>query len=305
MSLWQNFRDNSGLSDPQWRRFVVRWSLISLLLIAVAAYFSYGFYQFDEHYQVVEFASYKLGRTPQWQLPWEFRLEVRSWLQPGLYYVAARIMGCVGVENPFTLAIGFRAISGLLGWTAITALMFAAGALGGSDQRRRAAVVLLALLWLLPYLAVRTSSESLSSDFLALGVVVLVLGSPAVGSSTRDKRAGGFTPAGAGQRLFPKAALLLAGLSFGLAFEFRFQIALAVIGVLAWVGWNSSEALAADHRQTNAPLLGSCRAGGAGDARRSLGLRPLDLRPLELFRHRHPALPSNAGRQRPLLAILH
>ncbi len=241
MSLWQNFRDSSGLADPEWRRFVVRWSLVSLLLITVAAYFSYGFYQFDEHYQVVEFTSQKLGRTPRNQLPWEFRLEVRSWLQPGLYFVVAKGLESIGVENPFTLAVGFRAISGLLGWSAITALMFAAGSLAGSDQRRRVAVVLLALLWLLPYLAVRTSSESLSSDFLALGVVVLVLGSPAVGSSTSDKGAGGFTPVGAGQRLFPKAALLLAGLSFGLAFEFRCQIALAVIGVLAWVGWNTSE----------------------------------------------------------------
>ena len=176
MSLWQNVRDNSGLADPEWRRFVVRWSLVSLLLITVAAYFSYGFYQFDEHYQVVELVSYKLGRTPADQLAWEFHEEIRPWLQPGLYYVVAKGLGCLGVENPFTLATGFRAVSGLLGWAAITAVMLAAGALGGNDRRRRAAVVLLALLWLIPYLAVRTSSESLSSDFLTLGVVVLVLG---------------------------------------------------------------------------------------------------------------------------------
>ena len=40
---------------------------------------------------------------------------------------------------------------------------------------------------------------------------------------------------------FPTSALLLTGLCFGLAFEFRFQIAFAIVGVLAWIGCFSSE----------------------------------------------------------------
>ena len=178
MSFLANLRQNSGLqADPAWRKHVVRWSLVSLLLISLAAYSSYGFFQFDEHYQIVEFVSYKLGRTPGVDLPWEFREQLRPWLQPAVYYGVAKALMSVGIHNPFTLAIAFRGISGLIGWTAITALMIAAGSLSGGDQRRRAAVILLALLWLIPYLAVRTSSESLSGDFLTLGVVALVLGS--------------------------------------------------------------------------------------------------------------------------------
>ncbi len=46
---------------------------MSLVLIAIAAYFSYGFFQFDEHYQVVELVGLKLGKTPKTELPWEFR----------------------------------------------------------------------------------------------------------------------------------------------------------------------------------------------------------------------------------------
>jgi len=235
MSIWQNLRRNSGLADdPAWRRFVVRWSLVSLLLIAIAAYNSYGFYQFDEHYQVVELVGYKLGKTPASELAWEFRAQIRPWLQPGMYYVAAKALIAVGVENPFKLATAFRAISGLFGWLAIGSLMLSANVFFGAGQARRLAVILLATLWLIPYLAVRTSGESLSSDFLAFGIALLVLGSTA---STSDESQGATRR---GLRNFSPLTALLAGILFGLAFEFRFQIAFAVIGVVGWVMYTSS-----------------------------------------------------------------
>ena len=143
--MLENFRRNSGLStDPDWRRFVVRWSLVSLVLIAIAAYFSYGFFQFDEHYQVVELVGLKLGKTPKTELPWEFRGRIRPWLQPSIYYVAAKAMIGLGVENPFLLATGFRAISGLCGWLAVTAPMLSAYVIFNDNLRRRLAVVVLA-----------------------------------------------------------------------------------------------------------------------------------------------------------------
>src|SRR5262249_16743660 len=128
----------------------------------LAAYFSYGFYQFDEHYQVVEFTGFKLGKTPESELAWEYRAAIRPWLQPGMYYVAAKALTAIGVENPFTLATAFRAISGLFGWLAVVSLMLSANVLFGPSKRRRLALMLLAGLWLIPYLAVRTSGESLS-----------------------------------------------------------------------------------------------------------------------------------------------
>ena len=111
-------------------------------------------------------------------------------------------------------------MSGLLGWTAVVSMMLSARVFLSDRGQRRAAVIILALLWLVPYLAVRTSSESASGALLAIGVAVLALGS---------------APADWGRRRFPLTALLLAGGCFGLAFECRFQIAFAVIGIVAWV----------------------------------------------------------------------
>jgi phosphatidylinositol glycan class B len=227
MAIWQNLKQNSGLrADPLWRRFVTRWSLISLLLIGLVCHFSYDFFQFDEYYQITEFVSYKLGKTPEAQMAWEYHAQLRPWLQPAIYYVAARGLIGLGIENPFTLAEVFRLMSGLCAWMALVSLMLTANVLFGDDHRRRPAVVLLAGLFLLPYLAARTSSESLSGDMFSIGFSTLLLGSVAV-----DRQ----------RRIVPALAALLAGICFGLAFEFRYQIAFAVLGVVAWIFYFSGE----------------------------------------------------------------
>ena len=63
----------------------------SLLLLAAAtlvtAWFSVTFYFPDEHYQVLEFVSYKLGVTRAGDLPWEYSARIRPWLQPLLYFL--------------------------------------------------------------------------------------------------------------------------------------------------------------------------------------------------------------------------
>jgi phosphatidylinositol glycan class B len=226
MSLSENVRFNSGLgTDPDWRRLVTRSSVVSFLLIAVAAWFSYGFFQWDEYYQVTEFVSQKLGKTPAAELSWEYHTRIRPWMQPGLYYLIARAAMFVGIKNPFMLAFIFRAITGLCGWVAVVSMMLSARVFFADRSLRRLSVLILALLWLIPYLAVRTSSESLSGDFFTLGVAVLVLGSSRADSHSR----------------YPFAALLLAGICFGLAFEFRFQIAFAVAGVVFWIALVGSE----------------------------------------------------------------
>jgi Alg9-like mannosyltransferase family len=173
----QNLAFNSGWHDPAWRRFVGRWALVSGLLVALTCHFSYDFFQFDEYYQVTEFVSFKLGKTPERSLAWEYHSEIRPWLQPAVYYAIARGLNLVGVENPFTLAEAFRFASGACAWAAIVSLMLSARVLFDDDVRRRWSVVILATLFILPYLAARTSSEAVSGSLFSLGFAVLMLGS--------------------------------------------------------------------------------------------------------------------------------
>ncbi|HEV7960616.1 MAG TPA: hypothetical protein VGP01_06260, partial [Rhizomicrobium sp.] len=58
----------------------LRHSLMILAAaVAVTAWFSELFYFPDEHYQVLEFMSYKLGITQASDLPWEFSAHIRPW----------------------------------------------------------------------------------------------------------------------------------------------------------------------------------------------------------------------------------
>jgi phosphatidylinositol glycan class B len=208
-----------GLDDREWRSFLLRWLGTSLLLIGVAAFQSDGYHHPDEYFQTLEFAGAKLGRTPTQELPWEYSYRIRPWLQPGLYFVLARVLGAIGVSDPFTWALGCRLISGLLGWLAIVGLACCCYRWFPQAAGRRAAVIALCLAWFVPYLAVRTSSESLAGSCFVLGVGLLVL------TSTDGSRA-----------CDPHSRLALAsvGILFGLAFEFRYAVAVAVVAVVAW-----------------------------------------------------------------------
>src|SRR5476649_1433092 len=191
--------------DREFRRSL----LILGAVILVTAWFSVLFYFPDEHYQVLEFMSYRLGITPGSDLPWEFSARIRPWFQPLLYFLIAKPLLLLGVRDMFTIAFALRLATGLFSLAALA--MFARAVLPtiAGDEEKRAVVRYLPLFGFLPYLFVRTSSESLSAAFFAIGLA-LALGEKSV---TR---------------------LALAGLCCGLAFESRYQTALLGAGLLAW-----------------------------------------------------------------------
>jgi phosphatidylinositol glycan class B len=193
--------------------YVRRWSLIGLALILVAAFQSDGYHHPDEHFQTLEFASYKLGRTPAEALPWEFQAQMRPWLQPGLYFVLLRAAEALGLSDPFHQALLLRLTTGLIFWCALSSLTGAAPLFLPGPAHARLMVRLTWLAFWTPYLAVRTSSESLSTSFTVFGVVVLAF-------AMLHRRSSG--------------VLLGAGLLFGLAFEMRFAVAVVPVGLTAW-----------------------------------------------------------------------
>ena len=172
--------------------------------------------------------SHKLGFTPASALPWEFTARIRPWTQPLIYYAIAKPLLWLGVSDLFTVVFVLRLLTGLFSLAALAVFARAILPTIPGEEEKRAFIRYLPLFGFLPYLFVRTSSETFSAAFFALGLAT------AIG------------PASA-------ARLALAGLSCGLAFESRYQTALMTLGLFGWL------AIVARIR---IPLLAAFVAGG-------------------------------------------
>lgn len=177
----------------------------------VTAWFSMGYHHPDEHYQIWEFAKYRLGESPLADLPWEFHERMRPGLQPFIAYCSILSARAVGIADPFLQVFLLRLLTGLLvfwlywKWTEALAPTLRDGG--------RLLQLCLVFFWMLPYLNVRFSSENLSAVTF-LGGLLLIYPDP---------------------KLKSPGHLLLAGFLLCLSFFFRYQIAFAGIGLGAWL----------------------------------------------------------------------
>jgi phosphatidylinositol glycan class B len=189
----------------------LRRSLLILgAVILVTAWSSETFYFPDEHYQILEFVALKLGITQAADLPWEYSARIRPWFQPLIYFLIAKPLMLLGLKDMFAIAFALRLATGLFSLAALAAFVRAVLPTIEGDEERRAFVGYLPLFGFLPYLFVRTASETFSAAFFALGLALAI-----------DKRS------------MPR--LVLAGLFCGLAFESRYQAGLLGLGLFAWL----------------------------------------------------------------------
>lgn len=217
-----------------WKDFFRAVALASLLLELVVAYRSQGFYNCDEHFQVLEFLGLKLGLTAPSDLAWEYGAELRSWLQPALYYPFAKAFFALGGRDPFGLAWLLRTLSALVSCAALAAFGRTLPRFLSDGAVRRATWLGLNFFYLVPTLAVRTSSENFSQVFLLFGLATLI--EPGrLGASLYPYPAPGL----AGEVLpgmpsWRTPSLWVAGACFGLSFLARYQAAALVGGAIAW-----------------------------------------------------------------------
>lgn len=167
----------------------------------------------DEHWQVLEFLSFKLGITPAQELPWEYRDHVRSWMQPFLYWLIAKPLAMAHIRDMFVVVWILRMATGALCFAALYqfARFFQADLTREDEQRVYAKA--LPFMGFLPYLSVRTASETAAMAFFMLGLVAAV-------KAARNHQGRGF---------------LISGMLCGLAFETRFQASFLVLGLGLWL----------------------------------------------------------------------
>ncbi|MDF2696523.1 MAG: Mannosyltransferase [Labilithrix sp.] len=206
---------------------LVRAHLAAMLAVTcVTAWFSYGYFHNDEYFQVIELTRSKLGDVDPRVLPWEHAQRMRPWLQPFLYWLLARALALAGTRDLFALAFVFRLVTGLANVGAVALFLRTTLPWMKTDDEKRTHARVVTMLGFLPYLFVRTSSESGSMAALTAAFALLLEGAtPHEGSRSWS------VPA-----LSRPGRALLGGLLFGVAFEMRFQTAFVAVGIVAWLG---------------------------------------------------------------------
>ena len=192
-----------------------RYALLGALALALAAVFSYGHHHADEHFQILEFAGWKLGLTPAEALPWEFAAQLRPTLQPAMVVVLYRTCDLFGTPAPFLITLLLRLFTAALAFAGTLLLVqgqFRNDALLRDPVLEKWYLFLSYGLWFTVYAAVRFSSEGLSSALFLLGTAVFL--------HHMDRR--------------PDLRSLTVGVLLGLAFVVRYQTGFMIAGLLLW-----------------------------------------------------------------------
>lgn len=186
--------------------------ILGALIFLVTAIFSKGYHHFDEHFQILEFASLKLNLNTTDNMPWEYFTKMRSAIQPLLIVGLYKMFAVAGEPNPFLLATITRIFSAALSFIAI---LFFIKKFGNEIQNEKLKSLLpyfFFLLWFIVYDSVRFSSENWSGNFFLLGLCFAV-----------------------NKKEVALKNYLLSGLLFGFAFLFRFQSAFLIAGFVLWL----------------------------------------------------------------------
>jgi phosphatidylinositol glycan class B len=177
----------------------------------------------DEHFQIVEFASYKMGITKADDLAWEFKARIRPAFQPFLCYHIFKRLIAVGIEDHYAHLFVLRLLTALLSLFAVC--LFCYSNLSTFSEKHQKIYILFTFLFWLPYFyGVRFASEAWSGDLTLIAVSLLLL--------SYDGR---FRSKG--------IVFFVAGLLFGFAFLCRFHTAFFAIGTMLWMFFVRKEKL--------------------------------------------------------------
>ena len=192
--------------------------IIGISVHLLAAIFSIGFNNHDEHFQILEFAALKLNLAGANDMPWEFNYHMRPTVQPAIAYFIINTSKLIGLVNPFSQATVLRIISSLLALLCMYVLIKSLGGEIRSGFLNQWFVFLSLLLWFMPYLHARFSSENWAG--LAFWIGLALLNFPkteGVGKNNGHMKE------------------LLIGVLFGFSVTLKFQVGFMIAGLILWL----------------------------------------------------------------------
>jgi phosphatidylinositol glycan class B len=182
--------------------------IVALVIYVASSIYNTGYYYFDEHYQIIEFAELKSGRNNPSDLSWEFQQKIRSGIQPLFGFAFLSIMRGMAIDDPYLLMMVLRILNGILALSCITYFVEKTRHLV-QPAIQNWYLLTSYFLWFIPFINIRFSSESNSGLAFLIGLGLFF-------SDTRRK-------------------FLLIGLLLGLSFLLRFQTAFLSIGLITWL----------------------------------------------------------------------
>lgn len=202
---------------------LVNKHLAALFVVTcITAWFSYAYFHPDEYFQVIEYARAKLGFVDPKVLPWEYAQRMRPWLQPFIYFLIGRGLG---IRDVFAFAFACRLVTGIANVGAVAMFLRTTLPWFRTDEEKLVHLRVVTCLGFLPYLFVRTSSESGSMAALTAAFALVLRD-----AQPRDDGRKWTIPS-----LEHGWRLSLVGVLFGVAFECRFQTAFFALGLVAWL----------------------------------------------------------------------
>lgn len=183
---------------------------LAIIIYSLTAFFSIGYFNADEHYQIIEFAGLLDGTTTPIDLPWEYERKIRPAIQPILTYIIFEVLSFFSLTDPYIKTFILRLITALV--SIIIIIFFTKSCQKFLSPKNWKLFLLLSFfLWFLPFINIRFSSETWSGLLFLLSIAIIL----------NDKNN------------HYKFALI--GLIIGFSFLFRYQIAFAVFGIFLWL----------------------------------------------------------------------
>lgn len=149
------------------RKKILFWFTIGLIVHITCAYFSVGFWHPDEHFQILEFLNIKLHSLPPDHLAWEYQAKIRPWFQVFFYYLFSYPLKEI---NPFYLAAILRIFTSLLSLVSLLFFTRIVFSFFKNDLKKNYWLVFVNLIWFIPFINARTSSENFSLIFFFIGL---------------------------------------------------------------------------------------------------------------------------------------
>lgn len=187
--------------------------ITGIILVFISAYLSVGIHHYDEYFQIIEFANYKNGGVDSSLLPWEFKAEMRSGIQPLIAFFVLKILAFFNSSNPFILLLLLRLLTAVFTcYVSVKAFNYLSPKLN-SNVSKLFLILSLFFLWFMPYIMVRFSSETIGGYVFVLAILLIF--------EAKEK---------------PQTfKWILSGMFLVIAFYLRYQIGAAIFGLFCWM----------------------------------------------------------------------